>query len=237
MEKKLVVSDYDRTLYLNDSDIKINTEIIKKFRANNNFFIVATGRSLYHFNIMKEKYNINYDFLILNHGAEIRDNKNNLIYYETIDNDIKNQLINKIDIENTIDNLNFTLDKSFTNINDKNLIKINLKYKTYENAIKIRDNLNKEYKDYINCYYVNNNAIEIISNKTNKSYAINILKDKLNIEDKNIYVIGDGYSDFEMIKDFNGYCMENSIDCIKEIAKKEYSSVSELIKDIINEKV
>lgn len=186
---------------------------------------------------MKEKYNINYDFLILNHGAEIRDNKNNLIYYETIDNDIKNQLINKIDKENTIDNLNFTLDKSFTNINDKNLIKINLKYKTYENAIKIRDNLNKEYKDYINCYYVNNKAIEIISNKTNKSYAINILKDKLNIEDKNIYVIGDGYSDFEMIKDFNGYCMENSIDCIKEVAKKEYSSVSELIKDIINEKV
>ena len=237
MERKLVVSDYDRTLYLNDSDIKINTEIIKKFRANNNFFIVATGRSLYHFNIMKEQYNINYDFLILNHGAEIRDNKNNLIYYETIDNDIKNQLINKIDIENTIDNLNFTLDKSFVNINDKNLIKINLKYKTYEDAIKIRDNLNKEYKDYINCYYVNNNAIEIISNKTNKSYAINILKDKLNIEDKNIYVIGDGYSDFEMIKDFHGYCMENSIDCIKEIAKKEYSSVSELIKDIINEKV
>lgn len=54
MKKKLVVSDYDRTLYLNDSDIKINTEIIKKFRANNNFFIIATGRSLYHLILWKK---------------------------------------------------------------------------------------------------------------------------------------------------------------------------------------
>lgn len=36
-----------------------------------------------------------------------------------------------------------------------------------------------------------------------------------------------------MIKEFNGYAMTNSVDELKYIAKKEYNSVSELIKEIM----
>ena len=36
-----------------------------------------------------------------------------------------------------------------------------------------------------------------------------------------------------MIKDFNGYCMANSVEELKQIAIKEYNSVSELIRNVI----
>ena len=78
-----------------------------------------------------------------------------------------------------------------------------------------------------------NTSIEILSNKTSKSQAIEFLINKLYIDDKNVYTIGDGYSDIEMIKTFNGYCMKNSVEELKNIAKSQYNSVSELIYKII----
>ena len=39
-----------------------------------------------------------------------------------------------------------------------------------------------------------------------------------------------------MIKDYKGYCMENSIEELKQIAKS-YSSVSLLIQDILCDKI
>ena len=43
--KKILVSDYDQTFYLNDEDIEKNKTSVKKFRDKGNIFIFATGRS------------------------------------------------------------------------------------------------------------------------------------------------------------------------------------------------
>lgn len=89
---------------------------------------------------------------------------------------------------------------------------------------------NKTRKEDI---YVTENSVEIISNEINKSKAIDLLLNRLNILKENVYTIGDGYSDIEMIKDFNGYAMKKSVVELKEVAKKEYDSVSELINEIM----
>ena len=54
----------------------------------------------------------------------------------------------------------------------------------------------------------------------------------LKLSKENVYTIGDGYSDIEMVKNFNGYAMKKSVDELKKMAKKEYDSVSELINEI-----
>lgn len=80
--------------------------------------------------------------------------------------------------------------------------------------------------------------IEIISSKANKAKAIKILIEHFsNLIYPNVYVIGDGYSDIEMIKEFNGYCMKESVIELKKIAKKEFASVSELIEEINSEQI
>lgn len=113
------------------------------------------------------------------------------------------------------------------------LTKINVKYSSKEEAMLINKVINNKYANYINSYYVKENSLEIISNKTNKSNAINLLLNRLNILKENVYTIGDGYSDIEMIKDFNGYAMVNAVDELKKLAIEEYESVSNLIDKII----
>ncbi len=95
--------------------------------------------------------------------------------------------------------------------------------------MKISDNINAKYFEFVNSYYVTINSLEIISNKTNKSKAIDLLINKLKLSKENVYTIDDGYSDIEMVKKFNGYAMKESVDELKKIAKKEYDSVPELI--------
>ena len=80
---------------------------------------------------------------------------------------------------------------------------------------------------------VSGNAVEIISNKTCKSYAIEEIAQIENINQEEIFTIGDGYSDIEMIKNYNGYCMEESVpELLKICSWKIIKSVSELIEKI-----
>ena len=53
------------------------------------------------------------------------------------------------------------------------------------------------------------------------------------LDKQNVYTIGDGQSDIEMIKEFNGYTMVNGIKELKEYSIKELNSVSELLKELI----
>lgn len=51
---------------------------------------------------------------------------------------------------------------------------------------------------------------------------------------ENIYTIGDGDSDIYMVRDYKGYAIKNAQKELKKVAIKEYNSVSDLIKDILN---
>ena len=54
--KKLLVSDYDQTFYINDEDIEKNKIAVNEFRSKGNIFVIATGRSYDDF--MKKKKHI-----------------------------------------------------------------------------------------------------------------------------------------------------------------------------------
>ena len=47
--KKILVSDYDQTFYLNDEDIERNKKEVEKFEKDGNIFAIATGRSFFDF--------------------------------------------------------------------------------------------------------------------------------------------------------------------------------------------
>ena len=227
--KKMIASDYDRTFYLNDEDIEKNKTAIEKFRKEGNIFVIATGRSYYHFMKKVNKYNIDYDYAIINHGATVIDKQGNTLFNMPMNNSVINNIKNDLQLDKSIDT--FCCSKLETKVpfNHKDLTKINVKYKTKNEAIKMNDQINNKYSDFVTSYNITSSSIEIISNKTDKSKTIKMLADKLGIENKNIYTIGDGYSDIQMIKDYNGYCMKESVDELKNVAKGEYNSVSNLV--------
>ena len=246
--KKILVSDYDKTFYLNDEDIEKNKIAVEKFRKQGNVFVIATGRSYYDIQKKINEYKINYDYLIINHGASILSEKDEIIYNFSIENEIISKIRN--DLEVNIQNMKVDLEndtsKTQTNkyfcckgkasrldFNNKDLTKINIKLDSEEMANKINNIMNDKYSENINCYKVSNDIVEIISKEINKSKAIKLLADYYDLDNKFIYTIGDGYSDIEMIKNFNGYAMKDSVEELKKVAKKEYESVSELINEIM----
>ena len=233
--KKILVSDYDQTFYLNDEDIEKNKIAINRFRENGNIFVIATGRSFFDFKNKSDLYDIDYDYVIINHGATILNKNNNITYNFSINNEIIDELKQDLEIEKSMKTFCCSELESRVDFDYKNLTKIHVKYNDKETAMTINDKINKKYDKYINAYFVTGNAIEIIAKETDKSFAIELLLKDLEVSKNCVYTIGDGYSDIEMIRNFNGYCMKESVDELKALAEKEYESVSSLVNDLMED--
>lgn len=231
--KKILVSDYDQTFYLNDEDIEKNKLAISKFREKGNVFVIATGRSYLDFHNKVDLYKINYDYVIINHGATILDKDNNVFANFSIKNEIIPSIKKNLKLEKSVKGFCCSKLESRVDFNHRDLTKINVRYNTKDEAMNINKDINDKYSEFVNSYYVTENSIEIISNEIDKSKAIKLLLSRLNVFKQNVYTIGDGYSDIEMIKDFNGYAMKESVAELKKVAKKEFDSVSELINEIM----
>lgn len=236
MNKKVLVVDYDRTLFINNSDMLNNINSINKFRENGNIFIIATGRT---YNSLKkeiDKYNIEYDYLILNHGSlVIKKDKSTLFHYK-IDKNILFDITSYLSKYKPKSVMYSYYTEDTNDINNPDISKITIGFqKDIETFKKIMMDIVKKYNNKLNIYFTQNYEIEIISKETNKSRAIDLLMKKANFKKENIYTIGDSYTDIDMINDYNGSCMEKSIDILKNNKNiKKYSSVSVLIKDILN---
>lgn len=229
----MLVSDYDQTFYINDNDIEKNKKAVEQFQNKGNIFVIATGRSYLDFKNKLDLYNFNYDYVILNHGATILDKDNNIFANYSIDSNIIKDIYEDLNIKESINSFNCSELESRVDFNHQNLTKINVKYNSREEAMRINKIINDKYSNYVVSYFVNTNSIEIISNQTNKSNAINILIERLGLSKDDIYTIGDGYSDIDMIKDFNGYAIKDSVEELKQVSIKEYESVSDLINDML----
>ena len=236
MNKKVLVVDYDRTLFINNSDMLNNINSINKFRENGNIFIIATGRT---YNSLKkeiDKYNIEYDYLILNHGSLVIKKDRSTLFHYKIDKNILFNITNYLS-KYKPKSVRYSYYTEDTNdINNPNISKITIVFqKDIETFKKVMMDIVKKYNNKLNIYLTQNYEIEIISKQTNKSRAIDLLMKKANFKKENIYTIGDSYTDIDMINDYNGSCMEKSIDILKNNKNiKKYSSVSVLIKDILN---
>ncbi len=229
---KVLVSDYDKTFYLNDLDIKKNIKAIEHFRSYGNIFIIATGRSYMDFKKKVDTYKIKYDYVFLNHGATILDSKDNILYNFPIENvDIKT-LKGELELEKSITYFCCSKLDSRVDFNHSNLTKIAIRYLPLVNIPAIKEKLQLKYSN-ISVYLVSSNMIEIISKSIDKSKAIELLINDLNINKENVYTIGDGETDINMIKDYKGYAMKNSLNEVKEFAKGECESVSNLINKIL----
>ena len=236
MNKKVLVVDYDRTLFINNDDMLNNINSINKFRENGNIFIIATGRT---YNSLKkeiDKYNIEYDYLILNHGSlVIKKDKSTLFHYK-IDKNILFDITNYLSKYKPKSVMYSYYTEDTNDINNPDISKITIGFqKDIETFKKVMMDVVKKYNNKLNIYFTQNYEIELISKETNKSRALDLLMKKANFKKENIYTIGDSYTDIDMINDYNGSCMEKSIDILKNNKNiKKYSSVSVLIKDILN---
>lgn len=226
---KLLVSDYDDTLYTSNKNIYFNIIAIEKFRKNGNKFAIATGRDFKSINGVIQKYKIPYDYLICNDGSIIFDNNNNIISAHYLNNsevndalyylNHKKELFYKIALYNFVGQ---TLDK-------KEILEI-MGYIKFLKSVKTVVNEMNEYFSTIKAYKFENYLF--VKRPQNKSDAIKELIEIKGINKEDVYTIGNAQNDYEMVKDYNGYNMLISSPKLYGNSKGTVTSVRQLIKKI-----
>ena len=241
---KLFVTDYDNTLYVNDEELVETIEELKRIREKDIKVVISTGRSIP--SIKKEviKHSIPFDYLSCADGSLIYDNNYNLIKEHHMDKDIIKEIPNLVK-NITYEEIQYSYDTGYENYLDltKNISSINLV--VFENCFTKElddkwENLQKRFPNYNYLKYKHFYSVTksylyylCIKNKdVSKSKGIEYLANYLNIDKDDIYVIGDSDNDYEMIRDYNGVCVEGSTDTIKSISKCVYKKISDYLKEL-----
>ena len=154
IDKKILVSDYDKTFYLNDEDIEKNKIAINEFRKKGNIFIIATGRSHFDFYNKLDLYKFDYDYVIINHGATILDKNDNILANFPIKNEIIPEIKKDLKLEKSIKGFCCSELESRVDFNHKDLTKINVGYNSKDEAISINGKINNKYSKFINSYSI-----------------------------------------------------------------------------------
>lgn len=225
---KLVVSDFDDTFNI---DLNDSIESANKFMKQGNLFVIATGSSYQSYLDKVNNKSFKPSYLVLNHGSIIM-KSGTIIYQYYVPNKITDLIYRDIIHSNYINyffcNQN---NRMASTVLDKTL-KIHIEYRNSIEANSMKKYFQNKYGKFITVYSIYETRIEIVSNKSSKINAINKIIELEKINKDCVYTVGDSYSDLEMIKMFNGYAMKGSVPELKEFAKKEINSVSELIKEI-----
>ena len=98
--------------------------------------------------------------------------------------------------------------------------------------MELKEWLEVKYKDIVSFHY-NNGTLDINEKSVSKKQAIYELGEYYNTDE--LYVIGDGYNDLEMIQEFHGFAVDNAVEVVKEEARAVVASVAACIEIIEKE--
>ena len=199
---KLLVTDYDGTMYYEKQDLKTlreNIEALKQFKKQN-MVVIATGRPFTSIKKEIDTYDIPYNYIISSNGACLFDQNDSPIYTQTIKQEIiqktvaylqKLPYISKIKLIDIYGN-------ETNNLENVIQIYVEIKISSIFELKRIKQEL--EFLDnnqFFNmCYFFN---------QTDKIEGIKRIQELHSIESKDIYTIGNDTNDLLMLKEYNGY--------------------------------
>lgn len=233
--KKLLVSDYDETFHITREGLDENIKSVKRFRGAGNVFIFATGRSYTDFKWLESEFGIEYDMLILDHGALILDGEENILFSSSIDDNTVMAMKEDLRIEKCKRVFCTSGLEGRVDFDHGNIQKVNTWYDNEKDPVEVLDIIQKKYGGKVNAYLIPPESLEIITKTSAKEIAIEWVAKKLGICAENIYTAGDGYSDVAMVKKYNGYAVPNAVEPLKKAARGVVSTVTELIDMIMSE--
>lgn len=235
--RKILVSDYDGTFFTDEKGIIKNVNQVNKFREENNLFVMATGNNWEHFQEVISKYNIQCDYLISDQGSCIFDNQGKLLKAYYLDYRVSKIIMDKIKQINR----EYKLCNAYSeteNIEEDNITKMAISFNDLQEALNFTDKINKQFREYVNAYtmiFEHTKIVEIISAETDKNVAIKHIIEKEGIAKEQVYTVGDGYNDISMLQNFNGFCMQNSVEELLKRCPRKVSSVAELLERIMQQ--
>ena len=224
---KVLASDFDLTLYVDDLEIvKKNVMAIRYFMKNGNLFGIITGRNYSDIKVLLNQYDIPYHYLICQDGAKL---------FDSMDYCFSTVSLSREDIVRIVPVLeeyhfDYYLDDGYnetTNMDDCVKV-VGVIENRREEAQKVVDILIKEgFYAYLSMYYIN-----ILDSSVNKKNALEKLLVHADCYKEDLYVIGDSVNDLEMLTSFQGAIMKNHSKELDHLGKKSYNTLYEYIEEL-----
>jgi Cof subfamily protein (haloacid dehalogenase superfamily) len=227
---KIIFSDLDKTLLINNHIPDFNLEAIKKARELGVKFVISTGRDLSVVtSLLKEldTLNMENEYTVCCSGSKIYENKDNkLIYIKYLDDNIASEIFEfgknypdmfiifdtlegvyiyneeKIDIKNDFGTYKY---KKLEKLEDKKDLKIIRIVFSCKNGVYLNKILNeiknkKLFDNKVDYFLTQNQFLEFNVLGVNKGEALKWLCNYLKIDISESIAIGDSFNDESMIK-------------------------------------
>lgn len=222
---KILISDFDGTLFVDGKITKENVKKIEDFRKKGNIFVISTARNFE--TVKKEclKYEINVDYFFCDIGSVILDNDGNVLYKKCIsirERDIIESIVEKY--ENSVKVKRYGINsKQEKDIKDVIEYKIDGKVE----ILKEIKNILVSKTSQVKIQMTEDNKLIIHTGK--KEEIIQIFINQNSINKSTITTVGDELDDLNMLILYNGYRIERCNTELEKNIPKSVKSVSELI--------
>ena len=155
---------------------------------------------------MSKNKNIDFKYLICSDGSVILDENFNILDSVVFDKIVINKIIEQLQNDTNL---------RFLDI-DANVFGISAIYAIFNSMEYAEKVLNGFLNKYEVSGYVSTHGIKIINKNISKVSGIEYIRNIINIEEDNIYTIGDRINDLEMIDKYNGYLIGKDVHNFKE---------------------
>lgn len=220
----ILFADFDRTLFFRDDDGKTraNLEAIKKWRSAGNQFCITTGRSYRSVTEQIPEMKELCDYYIVDSGSIILSKTGELIkafYFEPrIVADIVALSKHFSEVPAAY---YYTPSSEDADYKTENITKLRLWFKETRLISLAAAEIRKKFPVYAFILELDGvpthpalagrtGFVEIIPIGLGKSNAIKTLLQEANIPAENVITAGDGFNDFEMVRDYKGFAIEGS---------------------------
>lgn len=256
----LFASDFDGT-FSEDGHV-ISQENVKAAKewSKNNYFGLISGRESKSLKHIMDQYDVAYDFLACYNGGLILDShgkkiidfpltcdldeiltlmRSHQVYHLSIiaDKSIYHEYITEgehldaIKIFNEITYLEYEHLKSVDEMKQQPVYQVCCECLSDEEAIALCKEVNALN---LGCNaFVNTTYVDVVSSFASKDNGVRALQKAFGVDKEDVYVIGDSFNDYEMIKEFHGFCMSDAHEDIKKHARQVYKCVSDCLNDCL----
>lgn len=230
----LIVSDYDGTLKKDENveELKKNLKVLKSFLTNDINIMISTGRLYKSMRAEVDNFEIPFNYMSCANGNVLFDEKFQILFKTDINSKIINNLrpyYNQILEIEPLDEYGIITSSNLTEY----LIHLVEEQKVRRQII----NLLLASSDVDYCTDGSNKYAIHIFTLSNKTKTIEIVKDKLKLSPSEIYTIGDGINDLDMIKEYNGLIIGNLFNEDKNLSAfskyETFYSCAEELKQIL----
>ncbi|GFK23747.1 Cof-type HAD-IIB family hydrolase [Tetragenococcus halophilus] len=241
---KLLVSDFDGTLYQNNNIGKDTQLKIKRWQNAGHYFVIATERDLPSLLEKINAYDLSPDFIIGNNGATINQKVlsrlDKSVYRSLAKRVINNKSIfQEVKVSYIIEGIICSKKAVIAEMNSEELqrffyeeqvIQFSVKSYSVQSAAEFAKNSATDFSKV--SFLKNIETIDLVDVSVNKLFTIQQLIKELGIPDTSVITIGDGLNDLQMINKYQSATFPWVDSTVKKTANYQVCNVGEFIKQV-----